>query len=170
MNNLYGFRRRSKWVKADLAQYCVVDEPPDHDCGNDLVRQSASMAFCRMWWPASAAVRRRRSLQSERLVYLKKGLTHQILRGHRYRRTQQPYTRYDIISYSRSAFIEVRKNGPETAASDGFGLNFNDAVFCLPHQLVGLLSCHIMPWQRNQVCFSIVHTSFVSKMRLINRK
>ena len=48
------------------------------------------------------------------------------------------HTEYDITSNFRSAFIEVRKPA-ENAASDGFGSNFSDAAFCLPHQMVGIL-------------------------------
>ena len=47
------------------------------------------------------------------------------------------HTGYYIISYFRSAFIEVRKT-TENAASDSFGF-FCDAAFCLPHQSVGIL-------------------------------
>ena len=45
---------------------------------------------------------------------------------------------YDVTSYFRSAFIEVRKT-VENAASDGFGSNVSGAAFCLPHQLVRFL-------------------------------
>ena len=45
---------------------------------------------------------------------------------------------YDITSCFRSAFVEVRKT-PENAASDGLGLNFSGAAFCLPQPIDGLL-------------------------------
>ena len=45
---------------------------------------------------------------------------------------------YDVTSYFRSAFIEVR----ETA--DGFGSHFSDVAFCLPHQLVGILLSYLV--------------------------
>ena len=47
-------------------------------------------------------------------------------------------TGYDVTSYFRSAFTEFRKTA-DNAASDGFGLNFSGAAFCLPHHLVGIL-------------------------------
>ena len=43
----------------------------------------------------------------------------------------------------RHSSIEVRKT-VENAASDGFGSNLSGgAAFCLPHQLAGILFCHI---------------------------
>ena len=48
------------------------------------------------------------------------------------------HTDYDVTSYFRSAYIEVRKTS-ENAASDDFWSNFSGAAFCLSHQLVGIL-------------------------------
>ena len=49
-------------------------------------------------------------------------------------------TVYDVICHFWSAFIKIRKKKmAENAASDGFGLNFSGAVFCLPHLLVSFL-------------------------------
>ena len=46
---------------------------------------------------------------------------------------------YVVISYFRSALIEVPKTA-ENAASDAVGSHFfGGAAFCLPHQLVGVL-------------------------------
>ena len=46
-------------------------------------------------------------------------------------------TEYDVTSYFRSAFMEVRETA-ENAASDGFGSNFSGAAFYLPDQLMGI--------------------------------
>ena len=48
------------------------------------------------------------------------------------------HTGYEVTSYFRSAFTEVRKTA-ENTASDGFGSNFSAAALCLPHQLVAIL-------------------------------
>ena len=48
------------------------------------------------------------------------------------------HTGYEVISYFRSAFVEVRKKA-ENATSDGFRPNFSVTAFCLPHRLVGFL-------------------------------
>ena len=48
------------------------------------------------------------------------------------------HTGYDVTSYFRSVFTEVRKTA-EKADSDGFESNFSGTAFCLPHKLVGIL-------------------------------
>ena len=50
------------------------------------------------------------------------------------------HTGYDVTSYFRLAFMEVRKT-TENATFDGFGSNISGAAFCVPHQLVGILFC-----------------------------
>ena len=51
------------------------------------------------------------------------------------------HTGYDVTSYFRSAFIEVRK-AVENAASDGFGSSFSGVAFWLPYQMVSILSSY----------------------------
>ena len=48
------------------------------------------------------------------------------------------YAGYDITSYFRSAFIEVRKTA-ENSASHVFRSNFSGMAFYLPHQLVSVV-------------------------------
>ena len=48
------------------------------------------------------------------------------------------HTGYDVTSYFRTAFTEVRKTA-ENAASDSFRSQFSGVAFCLPHQLMDIL-------------------------------
>ena len=48
------------------------------------------------------------------------------------------HTGYDVTSYFRSAFIEVRKTA-DNPTFDGFGWNFNGATLCLAKPVGGLL-------------------------------
>ena len=61
---------------------------------------------------------------------------------------------YDVISYFRSAVIEVQKTA-ENAATNGFEANFSSVAFCLPHHLVGFLFSLVC--QRFSCCFLCEH-------------
>ena len=63
---------------------------------------------------------------------------HQMLIGHIHADIVYSHTGQGVTSYFRLAFIDVLKTA-ENAASDGFGSNFSDVAFCLPHQSVGFV-------------------------------
>ena len=68
------------------------------------------------------------------------------------------HTGYDVTSYFRPAFAEVRKM-VKNAASDGFGSNCSFAAFCLPHQLMGILLFIGVTWAMTSfgISFGISH-------------